>query len=325
MGRKLSPGEVSQYWTRATLTDIRQDPVRWLRQLTAKAVFLVNVVEIGDTDDQYTYAEWSFMLRILTWLLNFGTLCPLLVLGVIVTWPERWRFWVLYGLILSYGASVLLFYVFARYRFPLVPLMLLLAAAGLTGVRAAWNAGRAQAISYGAALSLITAYACNTPAWSVDRIRATTHYSMAATLVNEKSDYDGAIIHCAAALKLNPNLAPARHAMAVMLLRQGRYAEAVEQETLALQKMSNFVDVRNTLGEALLRLGKYDEAGPQIEAALELQPGNAPAHYNAAILLEHKGDLRGAAGHLRAAVSQDPTSAYYRTQLEMVEKALAGQ
>src|SRR5262249_32578108 len=73
MGRKLTPGEVSSYWTHAALADIRKDPLHWLRLLTVKSMFLVNVVEIGDTDDQYTYGDWSFMLRNLTRFLNFGT------------------------------------------------------------------------------------------------------------------------------------------------------------------------------------------------------------------------------------------------------------
>ena len=36
---------------------------------------------------------------------------------------------------LAYAASVIMFYVFARYRFPLVPFLLLFAAAGIVGAR----------------------------------------------------------------------------------------------------------------------------------------------------------------------------------------------
>ena len=39
----------------------------------------------------------------------------------IVTWPMRSRLWVLYAMTLAYAASVVMFYVFARYRYPLVP------------------------------------------------------------------------------------------------------------------------------------------------------------------------------------------------------------
>ena len=38
--------------------------------------------------------------------------------GVFVTWPMRSRLWILYAMTLAYAASVVVFYVFARYRYP---------------------------------------------------------------------------------------------------------------------------------------------------------------------------------------------------------------
>ena len=64
-------------------------------------------------------------------------LAPLAVLGVVLTCP-RWRdLWLLYAMILSLAASVAVFYVFGRYRFPLVPLLALFAGAGVIGSRKA--------------------------------------------------------------------------------------------------------------------------------------------------------------------------------------------
>ncbi|PYR08274.1 MAG: hypothetical protein DMG00_15475, partial [Acidobacteria bacterium] len=48
------------------------------------------------------------------------------------------RLAVLYALIVAYAASVVLFYVFARYRYPLVPLLIPFAAAGGIGI---WDLG----------------------------------------------------------------------------------------------------------------------------------------------------------------------------------------
>src|SRR6185436_2209149 len=62
---------------------------------------------------------------------HFGVLVPLAVLGLLLTWPLRSRLWVFYAMTLAYAASVLAFYVFARYRYPLVPLLIVFAAGGL--------------------------------------------------------------------------------------------------------------------------------------------------------------------------------------------------
>ena len=83
-----------------------------------------------DTESQESYADWSAPLAVGSWFGHFGLLVPLAVLGVIVTWPDRQRLWILHALTITYALSVVMFYVFARYRYPLVPFLLLFAAAG---------------------------------------------------------------------------------------------------------------------------------------------------------------------------------------------------
>jgi hypothetical protein len=46
----------------------------------------------------------------------------------------RSRLWIFYAMTMAYAASVVIFYVFARYRYPLVPLLMLFAAAGVIWV-----------------------------------------------------------------------------------------------------------------------------------------------------------------------------------------------
>src|SRR6185436_4451529 len=81
-------------------------------------------------------AEWSLPLRLGGLVGHFGILVPLALLGVIVTWPMRSRLLVFYAMTLAYAASVVAFYVLARYRYPLVPLLILFAAAGVVNARA---------------------------------------------------------------------------------------------------------------------------------------------------------------------------------------------
>ena len=54
--------------------------------------------------------------------------------GVVLTRREWRQVWVYHVLIVSMACSVALFYVLGRYRFPLVPLLMPFAAAGLVGV-----------------------------------------------------------------------------------------------------------------------------------------------------------------------------------------------
>jgi 4-amino-4-deoxy-L-arabinose transferase-like glycosyltransferase len=133
-GRRLSPAEVSSYWTDRALQFITSQPGVWLQLLVRKFALLWNRAEMVDTEDQATHAEWSAPLRLLGPITHFGVLVPLAVFGIIVTWPKRSHLWVLYLMLVAYAASVVLFYVFARYRYPLVPLLVLFAAAGIAEI-----------------------------------------------------------------------------------------------------------------------------------------------------------------------------------------------
>lgn len=120
-GRRLTPAEVSSYWTDRALGFITSQPGTWVKLLARKFLLLVNADEMLDTESQASYAEWSWPLRATGWFTHFGVLVPLAMLGVWTTWPDRRRLAVLYALTIAYAASALMFYVFARYRFPLVP------------------------------------------------------------------------------------------------------------------------------------------------------------------------------------------------------------
>ena len=133
-GRRLTPAEVSSYWTDQALAFITSQPAAWLKLLARKAMLLVNADEMLDTESQASYAEWSWPLKATGWFAHFGVLVPLAVLGVWATWPERRRLAIFYALTIAYAASVVFFYIFARYRFPLVPMLFLFAAAGVSSL-----------------------------------------------------------------------------------------------------------------------------------------------------------------------------------------------
>src|SRR5262245_14757726 len=133
LGRQPTPAEVSAYFTRRALDYIRTQPGEWLALMLRKTVLALNSAEIVDTKDQYSHEDLSSVLRATGSAFHFGLLAPLALLGVFVTWPERRRLLPLHLLGLAYFATLVLFYVLARYRIPLVPILALFAAAGVVG------------------------------------------------------------------------------------------------------------------------------------------------------------------------------------------------
>ena len=134
-GRSLSADEVSSYWTERALDFIRTEPTAWLGQIARKTALTFNAVEIADTEAQEVHAESSAVLRVLA-PLSFGVIFVFGAFGAVMTAPAARRLWFLYAIAVAYTLSLVVFYVFARYRFPLVPVLALLGAGGIAAFRA---------------------------------------------------------------------------------------------------------------------------------------------------------------------------------------------
>jgi hypothetical protein len=127
-----------------------------------KSLMIWNVREAEDIDDFYIYQEWSSLLASFNWL-NFGLVAPLAAFGVVVTWKSRRRLWLLYLMVASLAFSVALFYVFARYRFSLVPFLILFAAAGLAEISWVLKEWRIRQLFLGLAVLVATVIAVRWP------------------------------------------------------------------------------------------------------------------------------------------------------------------
>ncbi len=339
LGRRLTPAEVSGYWTDRAIGFMTSRPAEWLRLMARKVVLVANATEMLDTESQESHAEWSWPLRLGAPFGNFGVLIPLALFGVVLTWPMRSRLWVLYVMTAGYAASVVLFYVFARYRYPLAPFLIVFAAAGLVALP---SAIRTRVVPGGwrtiAAIAAAAVFA-NWPVLSADSMKAITesnlgvalqadqrvaeaipHYQRAIAL---RPDYapvysnlasalragghaDEAIATYQRALTLQPDFPDAEYNLANALLEAGKADLAVEHFQIALRSLPGSVDVQTNLGIALANSGRLDPAIDAFNAALAIDPNATKAHRNLADVLASAGRPDEAIDHLRQAVRLDP-------------------
>ena len=320
-GRKLTPSEVSNYWTAKALAEIRANVSRWLRLVCRKWLLVWNVSEVGDSDDQYTYADWSPLLQVLNRLLHFGTLCPLAALGICLTWKLRKRAWLLYVMILSYAGSVALFYVFSRYRFPLVPMLILFAAAGLTSLRDAFREVQRRALWAGVAAAVMAAAVCNHAMMSETLIRAGTHVNLGNAFMMEGGIQD-AIGQYEEVLRLNPRDPNAPVNLANALMRTGRFEEAIGHYEQALRIDPNDAHAHYNLGVSLCKLGRFKQSIGHFEQALRIEPDYAEAHYILGNVLFEQGKAPEAIGHWEQALKIKP--AYAEAHYNLANALLRG-
>jgi len=352
LGRSLAPGEVSSYWWRRGLQWIAEHPAAWLR-LTAKKLMLVwNAEEATDTEDLYSYAEWSQPLRIGVWVCHLGVLAPLGLLGVWLT-RARWReLWVFYAMAAIYAVSVALFYVLARYRYPLVPFLILFAGAALAALPAWWRASGHRERWQAVTLVVLAAIVCNWPLLPASAMRAVTHYNIGyefqtqgqpeeaaaeyrtalalvpdyapahsnlGVLLAAKGQHDDARAHYREALRLDPALTDAEVNLGIDLAEAGQHAEAIETLRHAITLDANSVSAHYNLGMALAAISRFDEAQREFEQTLALDATNAAAHNNLGILFASQGRLDEGIAHFRAALRLHPDDPEASANLQRAE------
>lgn len=339
LGRSLTPSDVSSYWTDRALDFISSHPGAWIALVGRKLLLLWNADEMLDTESLETHAESSLILRIGGWIGHFGVLVPIALLGVIATWGERRRLWLFYLMTLGYAASVIVFYVFARYRFPLVPFLMLFAAVGMVNTPlliGTSSRARRGMLAAGVGAAAVVA---NWPVLSSAMMRAITENNLAVAM-QEAGQRERAIEHYRRAVEIRGDYAPAYNNMGTALRGMGRVDEAIAAYSRALQVMPDYPDahynlanalmdlnrpdeavahlviaaaalpsspgVHNNLGKALAEKGQLAEAAIELRTAVALEPGSARAHHNLGNVLASQGRINEALGHLRQAVDLEP-------------------
>ncbi len=238
-GENLDQSQVSAYWLGRSLDEIAAKPLAWVGLMLRKTLLVLNAIEIGDTESVYGYAEQSTLLAMLLRLFHFGLLLPLALVGMWLNRADWRRHLPLYLLLTSYALSVVLFFVFDRFRFPLVPLLAVFAAPALLRLRE-WKPSRANLRPL--ALLVAGAVLANWP------LLPRTEFVANSTFNHGK-----------------------------LLAGQGKFKEAASSFRAALETTPNRVELKVALANALANLGRIEEARAQLDQALQLKPDYAEA------------------------------------------------
>lgn len=319
LGRPLAPGEVSRYWTGRALAFIREYPGRWIALLARKLALTWNATEIADTEDQYTWAEWSWPLRWAGRVLHFGVIAPLAIGGVVVTWSSRRRLLPFYLLAASYVAGLVLFYVFARYRLPLVPFLILFAAGGVVTVAARVRA-RAVPWAY-VGTCLAAAVACNWPIMDRSAMRAMMYCNFGLAL-HDREREDDALYCLEIAVAQAPQLEVAQQRIGVILARRGdlRGAAAAFERALAVDPA--YAGALTGLGNVAFLRGDLEAARALYERALREETNDVDALNNLGGVRERQGDLAEALAYYERVLALVPDHPEARRNRERVRAAL---
>lgn len=289
LGRGLSPKEVSRYWAAKALSEIRSHPGDWIRLMGKKWLLFWNFIENSDTESQYAYEMWSVTLNFIGRFFHFGIIASLAIFGICVTGEEYRRLWLLYLFILFYSVSVTLFFIFARYRLPIVPLLIMFSAAGLVHGFLMAHRKKIRKIVIAISITLALAVVIN---WKI--VPQDRKHFRALSLGN----------------------------MCTESLAVGKTHQAVQYCVQSLKMNSSNIKVLTNLGAALIEEHRFDESIPVLQRAVKINPNIAKAHYNLGVALLNIGESQAAVQHLQQALRIQPDFTKAGLYLDKVQKNL---
>jgi tetratricopeptide (TPR) repeat protein len=320
-GRELTPAEVSAYWFERSREWIAERPGAWFALLGRKAGLTWHAGEIMDTDSLEAHADESAVLRLTSSVLHFGIVVPLALVGVWATRRNWRRLWILYAMALALAASVALFFVMARYRNTLVPIVLLFAAAAVVEIVRCARARRWRWLAVAGAAIATAGIAVNWPLQASVDPRSITWYSLGQALL-EEGRLDEARRQLERAVEIEPGFAEAHVRLADLHARAGRSGDAERHARRAIDLEPGHGGAWTILGSLRLAQGRSAEAGEAYRQALEVDRSNPAAHNNLAVLLAGEGRLEEAVAHWRASLALEASDPAVWTNLGKVLSVL---
>ncbi|MBI3273337.1 MAG: tetratricopeptide repeat protein [Planctomycetes bacterium] len=292
LGRPLRPSEIDRYWRGEAVRYVLAHPLTFAETCAKRLLLLVNRYDLADEYDVYFFEAFS---PVLAWLLPVGLLFPFACLGLALGWR---RFPLLTVFAASYGASVLPFFMFARYRLPAFPAVFFFAALGLVEAERLAR-GKPGRELLRATLVLATSFAVvHAPieAWlDVGHFDTATSHMNYANALLRRGDPTGAARAFEEAMRIRPAMAERASVLYGAGVAQGRSGNLPRAELLLRAAAAREPkDPYPWLDLGLLLLGQGDakRAAAAFAAGLERAPEERRAHLllGRALAADHRAE-----------------------------------
>ena len=301
----------SAFFLGKALDYITTQPLDYLGLLGKKVFHFWSGPETKRNQDIYYARQHSRLLSLLLWdwrvSIPFGLIGPLSLLGLGLSMRGEWTPPIallrIYALV--YTASVVLFFPAARYRMPVVPVLIAFAAFAAFQIylgvrRRAYIRTTVLALPLGGLLIL-----CNLAEATPTAEDAQLYFDLGEVHLR-RQDYALSARYSHRALELDPEYNYARHNLAVAHFHQERYGESEHEALQTLAENPRRTDTRVLLGRIYLATNKPQQAEAYLRRALERDPESGMAHYYYGRLLYRQGHYATAATHLQRALSWQP-------------------
>lgn len=303
-GHPMKYTEVSAFWADQTWKTIRRDPGRFAALLLMKFSHFWSTYEIPQIEHFGYFRRYSLPLR--GPALTFALIGPLSVVGMALALrrPARWALPLLF--VVAYSTSIILFFVLARYRLPVMPALFPFAAYAALEIVRDVRERRWRTLTAAVAGGAACGWLMQANLYGIDESKGIAQILYRHGIVSDSmQDWEGAIGHYEDALKLKPDYSKGHLNLGVDLARVGRTDEAMQHLEEAERLDPTYSRAPYNRGTLLDDLGRWDEARAAYARAVELEPRYLLARLALAEMEIAAGDTAAARGELEEILTYD--------------------
>ncbi len=269
------PSAKSLFFYRQALEYIQDAPFDYMGLLAVKTAQFWRGDEIERNQEMYYWRKYSSVLAGTLWkwgvAFPFGLVSPLALLGLIV-YIRRQGFALPVLFVLGYSFAVLSFFVAARYRLPIVPLLILFAAYGGNWLYARWRQRPLRQALLPTAVLALLVLLVNWDLPPMDgRGKAATHNDLGNAYL-QQGRYDLALLKYEQATRLDSTYWQAWFNLGSLRAMRGDLRGALPILLNVLEHERERADVWSNVAGVYVGLGQYQQATEVLEQAVVAAP-----------------------------------------------------
>jgi len=291
-GKTLMPTQASRYWYNRGLQFFRNNPAQAFLLYIRKCILFWRHEEISLNVNFPLSKTFAPIFRLP--FFTFGSIAPFALFGIIIC--LKWRSYksdLLLLFIFSYMVSVIVFFVAAQFRLPVIPFLIICAACGLDRCFEIIRMKDIRRIIFVTVLLAVLYCGINI---NSEYVKDTSefHYAHLGKVYRQMGQLDMAEESLQKALSIKPDYAVAHNNLGIVYHEKGLSEDAIEKYKEALRLNPLFAQVHNNLGNIYLEKGLLDDAIHEYKKTIEVRPDYEIAHNNLGIAYAKKGAIDNA-------------------------------
>ncbi len=309
--------EEKHYYSKLVVNYMLSDPADFIKGLFKKSLQLISSREIPRTTDVYIFRKYSGLFSMLVWKAGkfgfpFGLLLPLAVIGVFFNHKKIPLYF--YFLTASYSLSIILVFISSRQRLPVIPPLIVIAAAGsaalIGNIKADMQNKKWLKLSAMVLLIIFIFGIISLPGpFASEKFNYESEmFTNAATSSLGKGNVAESLNYLNKALTLNPQNHVAYRLLGLIYLIQNNYKESEHYFKKAISIDPQYAEAYYDYGNLYYLLKNYDEALIKFRETARLSPGFFEAHINAGSIYFLKRDFNEAIFHFEKALVIKPSN-----------------